>query len=143
MADSAVRSAVVRLRREQDGHRRRCAGQGRAGECNVESRLVACAREADPVDPRDAEWEVDEPAYRVYFWRQPVAPAGVRQEHMGYEFEEYRLSGADDVHEVLAWAAEHAQLARSFTLYVEHRREERIGLIKLAGLDPTQSVAEA
>lgn len=93
------------------------------------------------VDPRDIEWEVDQPVYRVYFWHQPPAPPGVAQEHMGYHCHEHRLTGADDVHEVLRWATDTAQPEQSFTLYVEHDSLERgRGLIHLAGIDPTVPV---
>ena len=89
------------------------------------------------VDPRDIEWEVDQPVYRVYFWHQPPAPPGIPQQHMGYHCDEYRLRDATDVHEVLAWAERTAPPEQTFTLYVEHLHENSPGLIHLAGVDPT------
>ena len=89
------------------------------------------------VDPRDTEWEVEQPVYRVYFWHQPPAPPGIPQQQMGYHCDEYRLGGAADVHEVIDWAVTTARHMRTFTLYVEHLQDGRPGLIHLAGRDPT------
>jgi hypothetical protein len=47
---------------------------------------------AELIDPRDATSEVDEPTYRVQFWKRTDAEAS------------YRVRGAGDVLEVLAWA---------------------------------------
>ena len=55
------------------------------------------------VDPRDTQWEVDCPVYRVYLWHQPPAPLGVSQGQMGWHCDEYRLSEATGVKEVLDW----------------------------------------
>lgn len=89
-------------------------------------------------DPCDVEWEVKQPVYRVYFWHQQPAPPGVPQEHMGYECDPHRLTGASDVHEVLRWASHTARPEQSFTLYVEHENGERgRWLSHLAGIDPT------
>jgi hypothetical protein len=92
---------------------------------------------SQPVDPRDIEWEVVRPVYRVYFWQRQPAPPGIPDEHMGYQCEEHRLSGASDVHQVLEWAAATARPEQTFTLYVEHTHDGRAGLIQLAGTDPT------
>jgi hypothetical protein len=91
------------------------------------------------IDPRDTEWEVEGPVYRVYFWHQPLAPSGVPQEHMMFHSDEYRLSGAVDVGEVLDWARTIAKPDQTFTLYVEHRHGDSPGLIHLMGVDPTVS----
>ena len=93
----------------------------------------------DLVDPRDIEWEVDQPAYRVYFWHQPAAPPGVAQELVMFHSDEYRLSDVVDVGEVLAWARGKARADQTFTLYVEHRNGDRLGLIQLMGTDPTRA----
>jgi len=85
---------------------------------------------AQPVDPRDIEWEVDRPAYRVYFWQQIDG-----LQDAGWASEEWQLDGSD-VHEVLAWA-EKDQAHRAYTLYVCCTREGRPGLIRLCGTDPT------
>ena len=89
------------------------------------------------IDPRDTEWEVEGPVYRVYFWHQPLAPAGVRQAQMMFHSDEYRLSGAVDVDEVLDWARTTARPDQTFTLYVEHRHGDSPGLIHIMGVDPT------
>ena len=92
------------------------------------------------IDPRDSEWEDDRPAYRVYFWHQPPAPAGKRQGQVAYHSDEYRLRGAVDVHEVLTWAADTARPEQTFTLYIERVEDGSPGLIHLAGSDPTEDV---
>jgi hypothetical protein len=89
------------------------------------------------IDPRDTEWEVERPVYRVYFWHQPHAPEGVAPEHVMFHSDEYRLSGAPDVAEVLDWARTTARPDQTFTLYVEHRHGDSPGLIHLMGVDPT------
>jgi hypothetical protein len=89
------------------------------------------------IDPRDSEWEVEGPVYRVYPWRQPLAPEGVAQEHGMFHSAEYRLSGAVDVSEVLDWARTTAMNDQMFTLYVEHRHGDSPGPIHLMGVDPT------
>lgn len=61
------------------------------------------------VDPRDTEWEVDRPVYRVYFWHQPPAPPGVAHEHVMWHCDEYRLSEATDFEDVLGWARSKAR----------------------------------
>ncbi|MEQ4210407.1 hypothetical protein [Actinopolymorpha sp. B9G3] len=94
--------------------------------------------EVRPVDPRDEAWGLaDPPAFRVYFWRQPPAPPGIRQEEVMWHAYEYEITGAD-VAQVLAWA-EVERRDRTFTLYVcipDGRRG--LGLIQLCGVDPTQ-----
>jgi hypothetical protein len=90
------------------------------------------------VDPRDIEWEVDQPIYRVYFWHHPLALLGwTPQQHMGYHCDEYRVRDAKDVHEVLAWAQTTARPEQTITVYVEHLHQGSPGLIRLAGTDPT------
>ncbi len=73
------------------------------------------------VDPRDAEWEIKQPKYRVHF-HDPKGAA-----------DEYEIDGAD-VADVLAWV-ELRRGDRTFVLYacVPH---ERLGLIRLLGHDP-------
>lgn len=92
----------------------------------------------DGVDPPEACWEDDTPAYRVYFWHQPPAPPGVRQEQVMYSSDEYRLQGAVDVQEVLAWVSARARPDQTFTLYAEHQDEDGVGLLRLSGVDPTE-----
>ena len=88
-----------------------------------------------PVDPRDTRWEVDNPVYRVYFWHRPAVAPGSDQELWMWHCEEWRLTGAADVHEVLAWANGPEARARVFELFVESSRGE-LGLLRLAGTSP-------
>lgn len=82
------------------------------------------------VDPRDTTWEVDRPAYRVYFWRK--LDGGVDAD---WASEEWQVEGAD-VLEVLAWADNDAS-RRPYTLYVCGTYDRELGLIRLRGHDPT------
>jgi len=82
-----------------------------------------------PVDPRDQQWQSDSPVFRVYFW-----------ERLGqgrYRSDEYEIRGSDVV-EVLRWAEE-AKGERSFTAYLCLIDEVGLGLVLLAGTDPTVS----
>lgn len=83
-----------------------------------------------PVDPRDIVWESDAPTYRVYFWSHPDRGS-----------DEWRLTGASSVWEVLAWAEEHAGQARTFQLFLEVSGDPGPGLLRLAGSDPTRDLA--
>jgi hypothetical protein len=60
-----------------------------------------------PVDPRSSGWEVDQPAYHVYFWRPPSSVPDAM-----WTSDEWRLTEAD-VHEVLAWAEDQAKGRRT------------------------------
>jgi hypothetical protein len=91
----------------------------------------------DPVDPRDIEWESDKPTYRVYFWGRTSAPPEIPADHVGYYAREYRVRGADDVHEVTRWAESAAAPEETYTLHVESGDSGSPGLILLAGKDPT------
>jgi hypothetical protein len=97
---------------------------------------------AEPVDPRDCSWEVDHPAYRVYFWHRPAAPPGIRPEQMGYHCDEWRLTEAADVREVLAWAESRRREEQTYVLYTETRDQQGLGLLRLAGVDPTEPDAD-
>ena len=88
------------------------------------------------VDPRDTEWEVDRPVYRVYFWHQPSAATGVAQADAMWHCDEYRLSDATGVDEVLDWARDTARSDQTFVTYVEVRDGQRSGLVRLHGSDP-------
>jgi hypothetical protein len=79
------------------------------------------------VDPRDTRWEVSSPTYRVYFWRRVGG---------GYHSEEFQLSGASDIRDVLAWAEERAE-GRTFTVYALVNALGELGLVQLADVDPT------
>jgi hypothetical protein len=80
------------------------------------------------VDPLATAATVEEPAYRVVFWTQSATGAA----------EEYRVTRAGSVHEVLSWAELKSQ-GRTFGLYVEAGRtiEDR-HLVRLAGGDPNK-----
>lgn len=93
---------------------------------------------AEPVDPRDIGWEVDQPVYRVYFWGRQSPQREVREADMGYAAVEYRLTGAADVLEVLEWARRTAGPEQIFVVYVEQADDDGPGLIKLLGDDPTE-----
>jgi hypothetical protein len=80
-----------------------------------------------PVDPRDIRWEIDDPAYRVYFWHP-------RQPGSGWVCEEWEITGAD-VAEVQKWAAEQAN-GRRFVVYARAETADGPGLIRLQGTDP-------
>lgn len=92
---------------------------------------------AQGVDPRDVTWEDEQPVYRVYFWGRSKAPDNVPPEHVGYYCREYRVSDADDIHEVIAWADQATVGDETYTLYVERQESGETGLIRLAGTDPT------
>jgi len=85
--------------------------------------------EVRSVDPRDQRWEAWQPAYRVYF-RRP--------ERGGYASREFELSGGD-VLEVLSWADRNAAEGETYTLHVTASTADGLGLIRLAGDDPTRT----
>lgn len=68
--------------------------------------MVFSGLHAEQVDPRDVEVENEAPVYRVYFVTQSGAT------------DEYRLTGASDVRDALAWGTQHAE-GRGFQLYLE------------------------
>jgi hypothetical protein len=85
--------------------------------------------EATRVDPRDVTWEADHPTYRVYFWT-----------HDGSACDEWRVTDAANVHDVLAWSDEQVGEGRSYQVFVEvsaEREEQGVGLLRLRGADPT------
>ena len=93
-------------------------------------------------------WEVDGPRYRVYFWERGFPPEGVPAHAVGYAADTYEVTGAADVYEVIAWATANSgarrgrvylDVDRTFTLYaVVDSADESIGLLRLAGVDPTK-----
>jgi hypothetical protein len=86
---------------------------------------------ATPIDPRDQRRESDSPAYRVYFWQSVGSGEG-----SGWQSEEWELTEAD-VDEVLAWADAQAGGRTMSVWVVVHRDAGGVGLIRLAGIDPT------
>ncbi|MBM7168423.1 hypothetical protein JQK87_08345 [Streptomyces sp. G44] len=76
------------------------------------------------IDPRDTSWEQDHATYRVHFWDRSDRSA-----------DEYEISGAAGVEEVLAWAEEHAaEHGCAYTVHVVTTDNGRRGLIRLAGV---------
>lgn len=94
----------------------------------------------ESVDPRDVRWEHHSTTYRVYFWRQIMAPsaeAGAQGGDAGWQCDERRITRATDVHEVLHWAARYATDG-TFTVYAETTTATgEVGLLRLAGTNPT------
>ena len=82
-----------------------------------------------PVDPRDTRWEVDSPIYRVYYWHRPAAAPGFDQELMMWHCEEWRLTEAADVHEVLTWANGPHARGRLFELFAEAPHSDGLALL--------------
>jgi hypothetical protein len=81
------------------------------------------------IDPRDIRFEVDQPDYRVYFF----GPAG--------RSDEYHLTGARDLAEVLDWAQANAH-DRTYVVYVFTEfgpGSEQPTLIRLLGQDPNDA----
>lgn len=76
---------------------------------------------ARQIDPRDQTWEVDEPAYRVFFG----GPEGAS--------DEWELVDCD-VDEVLRWAHDTAD-GRTFVLYCVVTEPGEVGLVRLLGAD--------
>jgi hypothetical protein len=75
--------------------------------------------DVEPVDPRDTEWESDQPSYRVHFWGRSSASPEIRGSMSGNHSREYRIRGAEDVYEVIRWANGAASSLETYTLYVE------------------------
>jgi len=86
--------------------------------------------DAHPVDPRDNRWEVWEPGYRIYFWRQIGGGA--------WGSREFQVS-ATDVAEAIEWADLNANDGETYTLFAVVDRDNDAGLVRLAGHDPTRN----
>lgn len=76
------------------------------------------------VNPMDQMWEVDHPAYRVYFFDALNAS------------DEWELTGCD-VDEALEWVGNEAH-GRRHVMYVVAVTAEGLGLLRLAGSDPNR-----
>ena len=83
------------------------------------------------VDPEHSLLQQDEAVYQVHFWSRPGGADTM------WRREEYRLEGATDLREVLAWAEREAA-GRRFTLYVEAVVDDELSLLHLTGDDPTR-----
>jgi hypothetical protein len=77
---------------------------------------------ASPIDPRDQTSEVDDPAYRAYFWDNPGA------------CDEWELREAD-IDEILDWFRANSK-GRPHSLWVVVRSDQVVQLIRLRGIDP-------
>lgn len=91
---------------------------------------------AATLDPRDIRWEQDLPTYRVYFYERAALGPEEEDGHSSWGAYEWRLTGATDVHEVLAWATGPEGRGRRFELFVEWSTAEGTGLLRLAGENP-------
>jgi len=80
--------------------------------------------EASAVDPRTAVWEQERPVYRVYFW-----------DHPRHASDEWRLTDAQSIYEVLAWAQARCGPHRTFQVWAEAHNERGLGLLLLTGYD--------
>lgn len=87
------------------------------------------------VDPRDIQWEVDDPRFRVHIWTRCAADGDPAT--TGFRADEYEIDGAD-VDKVLSWAHERAEAqGGTFGLYLLVTGERAPGMVRLAGADPT------
>jgi hypothetical protein len=91
------------------------------------------------VDPRDIGWQIDSPAYRVYFWEEPQARPAVPESLVMWQSNEFELTGADDVTQVLAWAKATGNPGSTYAVYAVVEGTGDRGLVRLAGVDPTAS----
>ena len=82
---------------------------------------------AQLVDPRDCRWELSNPAYRVYFWR-PIGNA--------FASREFQISDTD-VMSVMEWADLNADDNETYAVFAVVDRGNDLGLVRLAGADPT------
>ena len=83
-----------------------------------------------PVDPRDQQWELWHPRYRVCFWK-PVSSTG-------WESREFEVSGGD-IFEVLDWARGSARDGETFAVFAVVGDAEGLGVVRLTGDDPTRA----
>lgn len=91
--------------------------------------------EALRVDPWDTSRDVGEPAYLVIFWLQPPPEsAGVTS----WSPDEWRLTGARDIRDVIEWAEVRCGPYQQFTLYLELEADGQRAGQRLAGHDPNR-----
>jgi hypothetical protein len=89
--------------------------------------------DARRIDPRDTRWEVETPRYRVHFERRRPQPDGHGD---AYESDEYEITEATDVRQVLAWAHEAAANDQGYGVYVLVGNDSSsLGLVRVARTD--------
>lgn len=90
---------------------------------------------AREVDPRDVNVEVDEPTFRVYFWRTDPSLA----------CREFEVTGGD-VDDVAGWADDNVGPDETYELGVLTRVGETqagdVVLTRIKGTDPTRTAGE-
>jgi hypothetical protein len=91
------------------------------------------------IDRLDESWVSDHPAYRVTFWSLPRGTDGASQlVPLAFNAEHWRISGARDALEVLAWARADG---RMFELFAESEDADAAGgftrtVLRLTGYNP-------
>lgn len=88
------------------------------------------ALHAEIVDPRYVTAEEDDPAYRV------DSVAGRPAHEAGLATEEWRVTGAGSVQDVVTWAEANSD-GRQYVLSVEFRNGADVALVRLAGHLPS------
>jgi hypothetical protein len=97
------------------------------------SKEVVMDVDIELVDPRDIDWEVWEPSYRINLWTPRGTPPAA------WSCSTYEVTGAD-VEAVLAWTKSQVQDGMTFTILVVVRNGlDTLGVVRLAGEDPTRS----
>jgi hypothetical protein len=98
--------------------------------------LIVGTVDVRSVDERSSRWQMSFPTYRVYFFDNPH---GVRSSWTTYTYE---ITGAHNVHQVLAWADANAR-GRTYCVYavVDQAHDPtaapgEVGLLQLTGWDP-------
>jgi hypothetical protein len=87
-----------------------------------------------PVDPRDTQWQIDDPAYRVTFWSEREDTSGTP----AWSASEFEVTGNGlEAEDVMSWAREQSKGNTQVVVYVlVDRLDSRPGLIRLAGHEP-------
>lgn len=87
-----------------------------------------------PIDPRDIQWQIDDPAYRVTFWSERESTSGTP----AWAASEFEVTGPGlEAEDVISWAREHGKDAAHTVVYaLVDRRDGRPGLIRLTGREP-------
>jgi len=90
--------------------------------------------EINPIDPRDVQWEVHHPAYRVYFWSKTEDSPG----RPAWSASEFEVTGADlEATDVISWAREQAKQRTLVVIYaLVDGNNGGPGLVRLAGYGP-------